>query len=161
MTYDLDRIDRQLLVALQSNARLSMAELAEQVNLSPSPCWRRVRQLEDAGYIQCYQARLSPTRLGYGVTAFVSVMMGSHTQKVARAFEAKLEKIPEIIACHNVSGRYDFLLEVVVADLQAFGDFVRDTLQTLPGVKEFYSSFSLKALKAERQLPIPETLPRP
>ena len=82
--------------------------------------------------------------------------MGSHTQEVARAFEAKLEEIPEIIACHNVSGRHDFLLEVVARDLNAFGEFVRDTLQTLPGVKEFHSSFSLKAVKDQRKLPIPE-----
>jgi len=158
MSYQLDRIDRQLLAALQLNARLTVAELAERVSLSPSPCWRRVKALEEAGLIQGYQARLSAAQLGYGVTAFVSVMMGSHTQEVARAFEARLAEIPEIIACHNVSGRYDFLLEVVAADLNAFGEFARNTLQALPGVKEFYSSFSLKAVKEQRQLPIPEPL---
>lgn len=156
MGFQLDRIDCQLLAALQQNARLTVAELAERVSLSPSPCWRRVKALEEAGLIQGYQARLSASQLGYGVTAFVSVMMGSHTQDVARAFEAKLEEIPEIIACHNVSGRYDFLLEVVAQDLNAFGEFVRDTLQTLPGVKEFHSSFSLKAVKDQRKLPIPD-----
>lgn len=151
----LDRIDRQLLAALQENARLTVAELAGQVSLSPSPCWRRVRQLEDAGYIEGYRAQLSAARLGYGITAFVSVVMGEHTQEVARAFEARLSEIPEIIACHNVSGRYDFLLEVVAVDLAAYGEFARDTLQALPGVKELHSSFSLKSLKARRQLPIP------
>lgn len=151
-----DRIDRELLTALQANARLTVAELAERVSLSPSPCWRRVKRLEEAGVIEGYQARLSAAHIGYGVTAFVSVMMGSHTQEVARAFEARIEQIPEVIACHNVSGRYDFLLEVVAADLQAFGEFARNTLQALPGVKELYSSFSLKAVKAERQLPILE-----
>lgn len=154
MPEQLDKIDRQLLAALQSNARLTVAELAERVALSASPCWRRVKRLEEAGVIEGYQARLSAAHLGYGVTAFVSVMMGSHTQDIARAFEAKLEEIPEVIACHNVSGRYDFLLEVVAKDLQAFGEFARNTLQALPGVKELYSSFSLKAVKADRQLPI-------
>lgn len=160
MSDSLDRIDRELLLALQSNARLTVAELAERVSLSPSPCWRRVKQLEEAGYIQGYQARLSTVQLGYGVTAFVSLMMGNHTQEVARAFEARLAEIPEIIACHNVSGRYDFLLEVVAADLNAFGEFARNTLQALPGVKEIHSSFSLKAVKSERQLPIPDSLKR-
>jgi len=152
---DLDRIDRQLLQALQQDARLTIAELAERVALSPSPCWRRVKRLEEAGLIQGYQARLSAERLGYGVTAFVSVMVGSHSQESARAFEARVTEIPEVIACHNISGRYDFLLEVVAPDLNAFGEFARNTLQTLPGVKELYSSFSLKALKTERRLPIP------
>lgn len=154
---ELDRIDRQLLQALQRNARLTVAELAEQVALSPSPCWRRVKRLEEAGLIQGYQAQLSAQALGYGVTAFVSVMVGSHSHEAARAFEARVTEIPEVIACHNVSGRYDFLLEVVAPDLNAFGEFARNTLQTLPGVKELYSSFSLKALKTSRQLPL---LPR-
>ena len=151
----LDRIDRQILVELQANARLTVAELAERVSLSASPCWRRVRQLEQAGYIEGYEARLSAARLGYGITAFVSVVMGEHSQDVARAFEARLADIPEIIACHNVSGRYDFLLEVVATDLAAYGEFARDVLQALPGVKELHSSFSLKSVKASRRLPIP------
>lgn len=155
MTTDLDRVDRQILVELQGDARLTVAELAERVSLSPSPCWRRVRQLEQAGYIEGYEARLSATRLGLGITAFVSVVMGEHSQEVARAFEARLQDIPEIIACHNVSGRYDFLLEVVAVDLAAYGEFARGTLQALPGVKELHSSFSLKAVKSQRRLPMP------
>ena len=154
MANTLDRTDRELLQALQENARLTVAELAERVNLSPSPCWRRVKALEESGTIEGYGARLNAEQLGYGVTAFVSVMMGSHSQEVARAFEARLAEIPEIIACHNVSGRYDFLLEVVAPDLNAFGAFARNTLQALPGVKEFYSSFSLAAVKKDRRLPI-------
>ncbi len=155
MANTLDRTDRELLQALQENARLTVAELAERVNLSPSPCWRRAKALEESGTIEGYGARLKAEPLGYGVTAFVSVMMGSHSQEVARAFEARLAEIPEIIACHNVSGRYDFLLEVVAKDLNAFGAFARNTLQALPGVKEFYSSFSLAAVKKDRRLPMP------
>jgi len=154
MTNDLDRTDRRLLAALQDDARLTVAELAERVALSTSPCWRRVRRLEQAGYVTGYHAQLSAERLGYGITAFVSVVMGSHTQEVARAFEARLRDIPEVIACHNVSGRYDFLLEVVATDLAAYGEFARNVLQALPGVTELHSSFSLKSLKAERRLPL-------
>ena len=150
----LDRADQRLLAALQDDARLTVAELAERVSLSTSPCWRRVRRLEQAGYIEGYHAQLSAARLGYGITAFVSVVMGSHTRDVARAFEAKLQDIPEIVACHNVSGQYDFLLEVVATDLAAYGEFARNVLQDLPGVTELHSSFSLKSLKAERRLPL-------
>ena len=119
-----------------------------------SPCWRRVKMLEESGVITGYQAILSPKALGYGVTAFVSVMMESHNQEMARTFEQRLLQIPEIVACHNVSGRYDFLLEVVAKDLESFGEFAREVLQTLPAVKEIYSSFSFKSVKPSRVIPV-------
>ena len=150
----LDRTDKALLAALQRNARLTVAELAESVSLTTSPCWRRVKILEESGIITGYQAVLSPKELGYGVTAFVSVMMESHSQEVARKFEQRLLEIPEIIACHNVSGRYDFLLEVVAKDLESFGEFAREVLQALPAVKEIYSSFSYKSVKPRRVVPV-------
>ncbi|MFJ3409189.1 Lrp/AsnC family transcriptional regulator [Pseudomonas protegens] len=156
MPLDLDRIDKALLIALQDNARLTNAELADSVALTTSPCWRRVKILEESGVITGYQAILSPKALGYGVTAFVSVMMESHSQDTARAFERRLLEIPEIIACHNVSGRYDFLLEVLAKDLESFGEFAREVLQTLPAVKEIYSSFSFKSVKPLRQIPVQE-----
>ncbi len=156
MPIQLDRTDKALLTALQSNARLTVAELAEHVSLTTSPCWRRIKMLEENGAIEGYQAILSPQKLGYGVTAFVSVMMDSHTKNLARDFENRLLEIPEIVACHNVSGRYDFLLEVLAKDLESFGEFARETLQTLPGVKEIYSSFSFKAVKQSRVIPVPE-----
>ena len=142
MPVNLDRTDKALLNALQGNARLTVAELADRVALTTSPCW--------------YQAILSPKALGYGVTAFVSIMMDSHTREIARAFEQRLLEIPEIVACHNVSGRYDFLLEVVARDLESFGEFAREVLQTLPCVKEIYSSFSYKSVRRLRVIPLPE-----
>ena len=152
----LDRTDRALLGALQDNARLTVADLADQVALTTSPCWRRVKLLEEGGYITGYQAILSPKSLGFGVTAFVSIMMESHNKDAARAFEKRLMEIPEIVACHNISGRYDFLLEVLARDLESFGEFAREVLQTLPGVKEIYSSFSYKAVKQRRVIPVGE-----
>lgn len=157
MSEALDRTDRRLLAALQDDARLTVAELAERVALSTSPCWRRVRRLEQAGYIEGYHAHLSAAKLGYGITAFVSVVMGSHTQDVARAFEAAVQDIPQVVACHNVSGEYDFLLEVVATDLAAYGEFARNVLQGLPGVRELHSSFSLMSIKARRRLPLAGT----
>ncbi|WP_207291129.1 Lrp/AsnC family transcriptional regulator, partial [Pseudomonas sp. FW301-21D1A] len=155
MPVSLDRTDKALLNALQGNARLTVAELADRVALTTSPCWRRVRHLEESGVISGYQAILSPKALGYGVTAFVSIMMESHTQEIARAFEQRLLAIPEIVACHNVSGRYDFLLEVVAKDLESFGEFAREVLQTLPCVKEIYSSFSYKSVRPLRVMSLP------
>ena len=154
MPVGLDRTDKALLIALQGNARLTIAELADSVALTTSPCWRRVKILEENGVISGYQAILSPKALGYGVTAFVSVMMESHARDTARAFEQRLLEIPEIVACHNVSGRYDFLLEVVAKDLESFGEFAREVLQTLPAVKEIYSSFSFKSVKPSRVIPV-------
>ncbi|ANC04859.1 MULTISPECIES: Lrp/AsnC family transcriptional regulator [Pseudomonas] len=156
MPAPLDRTDRALLGALQDNARLTVADLADQVALTTSPCWRRVKLLEEGGYITGYQAILSPKSLGFGVTAFVSIMMESHNKDAARAFEKRLMEIPEIVACHNISGRYDFLLEVLARDLESFGEFAREVLQTLPGVKEIYSSFSYKAVKERRVIPVGE-----
>lgn len=156
MPNNLDRTDRALLAALQNNARLTIAELADQVSLTTSPCWRRVKLLEEHGYITGYQAIVSPKALGFGVTAFVSIMMDSHTKAMALAFEQRLMEIPEIVACHNISGRYDFLLEVLARDLESFGEFAREVLQRLPGVKEIYSSFSYKAVKDTRLIPLPQ-----
>ena len=154
MPLSLDRTDKALLSALQGNARLTVAELSERVSLTTSPCWRRVKMLEDSGLIIGYQAIISPKELGYGVTAFVSLMMASHSRETARSFEQRLLEIPEIVACHNISGRYDFLLEVVAKDLESFGEFTREVLQTLPAVKEIYSSFSFKSIKPLRVIPV-------
>jgi Lrp/AsnC family leucine-responsive transcriptional regulator len=151
---ELDRTDLLLLDALQRNARLTVAELGQIVSLTASPCWRRVKRLEELGVVQGYRAVLAPEKLGYGVTAFVSVMMGDHAQDVVRRFEKRIAEIPQIISCHHVSGRYDFQLKVVAADLAAFGEFARNVLQALPGVKEIYSSFSLKAVKEDCGPPI-------
>ncbi len=150
----MDRTDRILLTALQDDARLTIADLAERAALTASPCWRRVKALEDGRVIRGYRADLDPQRLGYDVTVFVSVMLENHRLGIGQSFENAVQAIPEIIACHNVSGRYDFLLEVVSRDLESFGRFSRDVLRDLPGVKEIYSSFSLRAVKADRRLPI-------
>lgn len=152
----LDRTDRALLRLLQDDARMTAAQLAAKVALTTSPCWRRVRRLERDGYIRAYRAELDPVRLGYGVTAFVSVMLEKHTPAAGRAFEDAVRAIPQILACHNVSGRYDFLLHVVASDLEAFGRFARETIRGLPGVKEMYSSFSLKEIKGGTTLPVPD-----
>jgi len=152
---ELDRADRLLLAALQENARLTVAELAERVSLTPSPCWRRLKRLEAVGLIRAYHATLSAEKLGYGVTVFVDVMMGDYSADVLRRFKARLADIPEIVSCHYVSGRSDFLLQVVAVDVQAYGEFALNVLLALPGVKEIYSNFSMDTVKEGHPLPIP------
>lgn len=151
----LDRADREILRALQADGRLSAADLAERVNLTVSPCWRRIKRLEEEGFIRGYRAELDPGRLGLGVTAFVSLTLERHQTDLGDAFERAVAAIPEIIACHNVSGGYDFLLEIVAPDLESFGRFAREVLRALPGVKEMYSSFSLRTVKSARVIPLP------
>jgi DNA-binding Lrp family transcriptional regulator len=151
----LDNTDRQLLGALQRDARLTNAELASAVSLSPSPAWRRVRQLEQAGVIKSYHARLDRYKLGYGVTGFVHLQMDNHTPDVMTAFEREVVALPQVLFCHNLSGRYDYLLEAVAADLEAFSLLVRVKIRSLPGVKEIATSFSLKEIKQAGMLPIP------
>lgn len=151
---EMDRIDRQLLAEVQRDARQTTGELAQRVALSPSPCWRRLKRLEASGAIRGYRAQLDPEHLGWGVTAFVHVMLESHQIEVATRFEDAVQAVPEIVACHNISGQYDFLLQVVARDLRHFGEFARSRIRTLPGVKEMNSSFSLREVKGGGSLPI-------
>lgn len=155
MPQAIDRTDRLLLLALQADARLTTAQLAERVALSPSPCWRRVKALEATGLIRGYHARLDPLRLGWGVTAFVHVMLENHHRDLGDRFEQAVRDLDRVIACHNVTGEYDYLLEVVAHDLREFGDFAREVLRALPGVKEINSSLSLREVKSGPALPVP------
>jgi DNA-binding Lrp family transcriptional regulator len=150
----LDRIDRRLLEALQGDARLTTAELAQRVALSSSPCWRRVKRLEEQGFIGGYHAALDPERLGWGVTAFVQVTLERHDLKLGGRFEAAVRDVPQIVACHNVSGAYDYLLQVLSRDLKTFGEFSRTVIRSLPGVKEMNSSFSLREVKRAGGVPV-------
>ena len=150
----LDAVDRALLDALQKNGRATVGELAEQVSLSPSPCWRRVRQLEDAGLISGYHAHLDRHRVGYGVLGFVQIGLHNHTAEITAAFEREVLALPQVLSCHNLSGRYDYQLELVAPDLGFFAEFVRTRIRSLPGVREISTSFSLKEVKRTVALPV-------
>ena len=152
----LDRTDRLILRELQRDARLSTTQLAERISLTPSPCWRRVKALESEGFIRGYRTIIDQRKLGYGVTAFVSILMESHSRELGIAFERAVLDIPEVLTCHNVSGHFDFLLQVIAKDLESFGDFARDRIRCLPGVKEMNSSLSLKEVKINREVPLPD-----
>lgn len=150
----LDATDRMLLRLLQLDSRVTVGELSERVNLSPSPCWRRIKRLEEAGLIESYTVRLSRKRLGLGVTGFVQLQMQDHTPQAAESFEREVVALPQVLACHNLSGRYDYQLEVVAIDLESFSEFVRTHIRALPGVREISTSFSLKEIKRQAVLPV-------
>ncbi len=153
-TESLDHTDRLLLNALQQDARHTVAELAHLVSLSASPCWRRVRQLEESGVIEGYHAHLNRSKLGYGVTGFVHLQMDNHMPEIMAAFEREVVALPQVLSCHNISGRYDYLIEAVALDLESFSQLVRTKIRSLPGVKEISTSFSLKEVKPAGTLPV-------
>ena len=150
----LDRTDLKILDALQANGRLTNAELAERVGLSLSPCWRRLKRLEESGVITGYQALLDRKALGLGVTAFVRVDIERHTPAMERRFEEAIADLDEIVSCHVISGEGAFMLVVMSESLEGFSKFALDTLMALPGVKDTRTSFSLKEVKSSTALPL-------
>lgn len=146
-----DLTDMRILAALQADGRQSSAELAERVSLTPSPCWRRVKRLEDDRVIRGYRADVDVKKLGFGVTAFVWISLDQKGAEHVKAFEDAVRDIPEVLTCHCVSGRYDHQLTMIARDLDTFGELTRYVLGTLPGVKEVYTSFVLKEVKGAGQ----------
>ena len=158
----LDKFDLAILGELQANARLTNAELAQRVGLSAAPCWRRVRALEQAGFILGYRAVIDRHKIGLGVLAFVRLDAERNTGGLTLAMEDAIRKIPEVVACHYISGTGTFELQVVARDLDSFSQFARDVLLNLPNVKDMHTSFSLGEVKASGALPLAHlTQPKP
>lgn len=153
-TTTLDPADRRILRALQRDGRLSIVALAEQVGLSATPCQRRVKRLEEEGVIARYAAVLDPARLGLPLQAFVLVALETHAEEVVERFHRALAERPEVLAAYAMSGEMDYLLHVIAADLEAYGEFAMKALLRMPGVKETRSSFVLSALKPLGQVPV-------
>jgi Lrp/AsnC family leucine-responsive transcriptional regulator len=155
----LDKFDIAILNELQADGRLTNAELAQRVGLSAAPCWRRVRALEEAGYILGYHAQIDRRKIGLGVLAFVRIDADRNTGDVTREMEEAIRKIPEVVACHYISGAGTFELQVVARDLDAFSQFARQVLINLPNVKDLHTSFSLGQVKDSSALPLGHLLP--
>ncbi len=150
----LDAFDRAILRELQADGRLTNAELAQRVGLSAAPCWRRVRALEQAGFIRGYRAEIDRHKIGLGVLAFVRLDAAQISDAQMRQMEAAIRAIPEVVSCHYISGSGTFELQVVSPDLDAFSRFARDVLLHLPNVKDMHTSFSLGEVKAGGALPL-------
>ena len=150
-----DAIDRKILDRLQEDARLSNVELARAVNLSPSPCLARVRRLEESGLIRRYVTLLDPVKLGLTVSVLVQVTLEKQIEPALEAFEKAIRARPEVMECYLMTGDADYLLRVVVPDVQAFERFILDFLSRVPGVGNIKSSFALKQVKYQTALPLP------
>lgn len=151
---ELDAIDLRILEALQSDARISNVDLAARVGLSPSPCLRRVKQLERRGVIRRYAALLDPAAIGLDIIGFVSVTLERNAEPVLEDFEASVKERPEVLECWPITGDADFLLKVVTEDLGAYERLMRDHLLRIPGISSTSTSFVLTAVKNDTALPI-------
>ena len=149
----MDTKDRHILRELQRDGRLTNAELAERVNLSPSPCLRRVRNLEKAGVIDRYVAIVDREAAGYPITAFVQVTLDRHDREVVEGFERRVRETPQILTCHLLTGSSDYMLQIVVAGLDAYEDFMRNTLHTTPGIATISTSLVYGTIKDTVELP--------
>jgi Lrp/AsnC family leucine-responsive transcriptional regulator len=151
----MDATDRKILAELQADGRLPNAALAEAVHLSPSPCLRRVKRLEDDGVIAGYRAVLDRERLGLGLTVFIELKAESqHRETVTEHLQNAFRSMDEVVACHIVSGQADFLLEVVVADLRAYDELLMRRLLPTEGVSDLRSNFVIRTVKADAPLPL-------
>ncbi|WP_286723026.1 Lrp/AsnC family transcriptional regulator [Devosia sp. 63-57] len=150
----MDAVDRRILRALQEDGRLTIQALADKVGLSPSPCLRRLRQLERAGVLSGYSANIEQKAVGLPVSVFISIKLERQRADNLDAFGAAIARWPEVMECYLMTGQYDFLLRVVCADLEAYEHFLREKLTQLEGVASIESSFSLGAVKFSRVLPI-------
>lgn len=150
----LDKFDLAILQELQADGRLTNAELAQRIGLSAAPCWRRVRALEESGFIKGYHAEIDRRKVGLGVLAFVRLDTDRATVDAARQLEDAIRLLPEVVACHYISGNGMFELQVVAQDLDGFSRFALNSLMRLPYVKDLHTSFSLGEVKASSALPL-------
>jgi DNA-binding Lrp family transcriptional regulator len=152
----LDATDWKILGLLQEDARISNVDLAQAVGLSPSPCLSRVRALEERGLIRRYVTLLDPQRVGMKVSVFIQVTLEKQIEPALEVFEKAIRARPEVMECYLMTGEADYLLRVVVPDLQALEHFILDFLSRVPGVGNIKSSFALKQVKYQTALPLPE-----
>ncbi|MGV2125989.1 Lrp/AsnC family transcriptional regulator [Agrobacterium vitis] len=154
MSYTLDDIDRRILRALQKNGRISNVDLAQQVGLSPSPCLRRVRLLEEAGIIDRYVAVLNPAKVGAGLTVFARVWFKTQDAQLTLQFAEAVRKFPEVIECYLTTGECDAILRIATADLHSYWRFQADHLTRIPSVLSVKTDVPMETLKQSYELPL-------
>lgn len=150
---ELDRTDRRIIRALQQNGRMTNLDLSAAVNLSPSPCLRRLKALEQSDVIQGYSAQVDPRRYGLPVTVFVRIRLELHSRESVLRFEESVRSIPEILECHLMTGLSDYLLRVLVSDLEDYERFVRTRLHPIGGISSIDSSFVYGVVKRTHVFP--------
>lgn len=156
---ELDRYCLQILAELQRDARQTVQQLSAAVGLSPTPCWKRVKDLEAAGVIRGYTALVDRERLGLQLAVVVELNLREHSETLLRSFERAVAASPQIVRCVSTTGPADYILDVLIADIKAYEQFQHDTLFRLPGVTHVRSSIVLKEVKQEVRLPVAITNP--
>jgi Lrp/AsnC family transcriptional regulator, leucine-responsive regulatory protein len=150
----LDATDKQLLNFLQEDGRITNADLARKVNLSPPSVLQRVRRLEESGLVDKYVAVLNPERLGYQMLVFAQVSLALHHEQPIEAFRSNVLEIGQVLECHHVSGDFDFLLKIIVPDMKSYEELIRTQLSNIPGVGKIQSSFVMATNKSTTVLPL-------
>ena len=153
MTFKLDNFDRKILTVLQQDAGLTVSELATNIGLSTSPCWRRLKRLMDAGVVKKRVAILDHNQLGLDVIVFAEVKLEAHGHEALPNFQKAVEKLPEVLECYTVLGEMDFLLKVVATDIHAYERFLHHLL-SLPAVREVNSKMVVSEIKCTNELPL-------
>ncbi len=154
----MDLLDLKILKALQTSGRKKNAELARELGVAPSTMMERIRRLEESGVLQGYRASIDPKKLGLNVQAFISVTLSRHETEVIRQFEESIRKTPHIRACYHLSGRFDYLLHVFVADLDQLGKLVKARIAALPGFGKSETFLVFSEIKSDNGLPVPQDL---
>ena len=152
----LDHIDHKILRHLQENARITNAELAERVGLSPTPCLRRLRKLESDGIIKGYHTEVNREALGVNVTVIILVKLEREDDKTLREFEAAIKTRPEVMECYLVTGKFDYFIRVLVPSLAAYETFLSETILRMPNIATVESSFTLREVERKVVMPLPE-----
>ncbi|AXF60325.1 Lrp/AsnC family transcriptional regulator [Leclercia sp. W6] len=150
----LDKIDRKLLSLLQSDCTLSLQALADAVNLTTTPCWKRLKRLEDEGILLGRVALLDPEKLGLGLTAFVLIKTQHHSSDWYCGFVSVVSQMPEVLGFWRMAGEYDYLMRVQVADMKRYDDFYKRLVNSVPGLSDVTSSFAMEQIKYTTALPI-------
>ncbi len=151
---ELDHTDRAILRLIQRDASLSLAEIAAEVGLTPTPCWKRIRRMEQAGIITGRVALVDPAKVGLGLSVFVAIETGDHSAPWIESFATTVGKMPEVVDCWRLGGDVDYLLRVVVPDMAAFDNFYRRLTADVPSLRKVTSRFAMERVKSTTALPI-------
>ncbi|MCG7499875.1 Lrp/AsnC family transcriptional regulator [Vibrio sp. Of7-15] len=151
---ELDRVDRQLLSLLQQDGTLALADLAEAVNLTTTPCWKRLKRLEESGILQKKVALLDPEKLGLSFIAFVQIKTSNHSHEWYSCFVETVSEFPEVMEFYRMAGEYDYMMKVLVADMKSFDHFYKKLVNSIEGLTNVTSTFAMEPLKYTTALPI-------
>ncbi len=154
MPTTLDAVDRRILALLQSDARLSTAEIAERVGLSQAPCWRRIKRMEEDGVIRLRATLLDRKKLGLNVMVFAQVKLAAHGRRTLPEFEETVRCLPEVLECYTLMGATDYIIKAVTRDVESYERFFRESLSQLPAVHETNSAIALSEIKHTTALPL-------